>query len=291
MGNRTSKEKPSPGPEPERPSSEPKEVEQKAPNTDTPLNTSPPENEDEKYEFDPEGRIKKKKSSDSLVSDENISKLKDDGRRGSTQSDPGTSHSKKEEVLVKFCHIEESLKTGDLALLYRSEDELPHFAIFVDHSHCDPHFPLLFIKGKTKPLPIQHFNRGHRDIRVITAVTRIFYGDYHKVAICRLQTKKTISCQEALEAAERVEAIPYTQQELMMIEEAASPGERSKIMCAFNLAHVYKEMGVLMHNPTDIRPNIFMDALPLADPVRIKLPPLKPGPLVTGDAPLLAQLA
>lgn len=282
MGNKTSQAKTKPS------SSQPSQEEtQSAPAT--PLDSQQPDvKSEENYEFDAEGRIKKKQSSDSLTE---LQRVKEEGRRGSTQSEPGTSHSEKAEPLIKFCHIEGSLKTGDLALLYRSEDEVPHFGIFVDHTQCDPHFPLLLIKGKTKPLQIQNFNKKERDVRVITAVTRIFYGDYHKVAIRRLQTTRTISCGEALEAAQRVETIPYSQQELMMIEEAATPGERSKIMCAFNLAHVYKEMGVLLHKPTDIRPDIFMNALPLGDSVRIKLPSLKPGPLVTGDAPLLAQLA
>ena len=244
------------------------------------------------HDLDPVGRLKKKKGSlDSQMYE--VKKLTKYDRNESTQSVPTASLFKVEEIeKVKFKKIEDSLQTGDLALLYRAGHSEPNFAIFVNHSECDPHFPLLFIKGKTKPMELKHFNKQHRDVRVITAVTRIFYGDYDRVLIRRLHTTKKISCSLALDIAARVEAeIGYTKQEIMFITEAQTPEERSRIVCAYTLARVYKELGVMMVNPVDIRPDTFQDALPLKPPISVKLPKTKLGPLITGDPPLLAQIA
>ena len=243
------------------------------------------------YPLDPEGRVRKKKMSlDSNIHD--MEKLKEIDRRGSTSSAPETKGAPIDEVTVKFKDIEDSLETGDLALLYRAGQTQPNFGIFVNHANCDPYFPLLMIKGKTKPLELTQFNSKHRDVRIITAVTRIFYGDYERVAIRRLRIKQKIDCLKALKVAEKVEAeIKYSSQEVMMITEAETPEQRSLIMCTFTLAHVYKEFGVLLANPTDLRPDTFQDALPFSDPIYIKLPPVKLGPLVTGTPPLLSLIA
>ena len=199
---------------------------------------------------------------------------------------------KKNDFEVKFSDIEDGLETGDLVLLYRVGEQNPHFGIFINYSSYDPHFPLLMIKGKTKPLEVAQFNATHRDVRIISAVTRIFYGDYECVAIRRLHTEQKVDCLQALKVAEKVEAeIKYSSQEVMMITEAETPEQRSLIMCTFTLAHVYKELGVMLANPIDIRPDTFQDALALSDPIYIKLPPVKQGPVVTGAPPLLSQIA
>ena len=199
---------------------------------------------------------------------------------------------KKNDFEVKFSDIEDGLETGDLVLLYRVGEQNPHFGIFINYSSIDPHFPLLMIKGKTKPLEVAQFNAIHRDVRIISAVTRIFYGDYERVAIRRLHTEQKVDCLQAQKVAEKVEAeIKYSSQEVMMITEAETPEQRSLIMCTFTLAHVYKELGVMLANPIDIRPDTFQDALALSDPIYIKLPPVKQGPVVTGAPPLLSQIA
>ena len=199
---------------------------------------------------------------------------------------------KKKEFEVKFIDIEDSLETGDLVLLYRVGEQKPHFGIFVNHSSYDCDFPLLMIKGKTKPLEVARFNATRRDVHVISAVTRIFYGDYERVAIRRLHTGEKIDSLQALNMAEKVEAeIKYSSQEVKMITEAETQEERSLIMCTFTLAHVYKELGVLLANPIDLNPDTFQDALPLSDPINVKLPPVKLGPVATGAPPLISQIA
>ncbi|CAI8031565.1 hypothetical protein GBAR_LOCUS17916 [Geodia barretti] len=61
---------------------------------------------------------------------------------------------------IKFKKIQPTIQTGDLALLYRREHPVPHVAIFVNHVETDPLFPLLLVKGKTKPLPREKFHPG-----------------------------------------------------------------------------------------------------------------------------------
>ena len=58
---------------------------------------------------------------------------------------------------IKFKKIQPTIRTGDLALLYRRDVPLPHLAIFINHAENDPLFPLLLVKGKTKPLPLEKF--------------------------------------------------------------------------------------------------------------------------------------
>lgn len=244
------------------------------------------------HELDPEGRVRgvKRGSIDAHLDD--IKKMREMDRRGSTQSTPvDSSITASIDVTVKFKDIEESISTGDLVLLYRHGDQQPNYGIFVNHGECDEHFPLLLIKGKTKPLPLEHFNKTRRDVRIITAVTRLFYGDYERVAIRRLRAGDKIGCLKAMEAAENVEMnVHFTPQELMFITEASTDNERSLYACTFALAHVYKYLGVMIANPVDIRPDTFQDALPLSSPIFIKLPKAKPGPLIGGAPPLLSQL-
>lgn len=244
------------------------------------------------HSLDPEGRVRgaRKGSVDSNVDE--IKRIRATDRRDSTQSTPTDSVIVEQKIpFVKFRDIEDSLSTGDLALLYRHGEKEPNYGIFVNHGECDPYFPLLLIKGKTKPMPLSSFNPSQRDVRVITAVTRIFYGDYERVAVRRLMAGEKISCGQALEAATKVEEeIPFTAQEIMFINEAATDTERSLYTCTFALSHVYHELGIMLANPIDIRPETFEEALPLSPPIYIKLPAYKPGPLIGGTPPLLSQL-
>ena len=295
MGNKNSKSKQVP---------EDKKKEQENVEVATTPPTTPPPSESNKEEgeqthanvdvipshvMDSGGHVRGKKGSIDTASFD-AKRLREMDRNPSTMSVP-TMNIAHEPITVKFKDIEGSLKTGDLALLYRHGQTEPHFAIFVNHSECDEHFPLLFIKGKTKPLELQHFKRDEREVRIITAVTRIFYGDYERVAIRKLKTTRKIECSLALNKAEEVEQVPYTQQELMFITEASSPELRSRYMCTFILSHVYHKLGIMLSNPCDITPEHFLDALPLEEPIFVKLPPVKPGPLITGEPPLLAQIA
>lgn len=239
--------------------------------------------------IDEHGHVKKKGSVDAASFD--MKRLKEADRNPSTQSVPALQLSEHEPIVVKFKNIEDSLKTGDIALLYRHGQSEPHFAVFINHAECDEHFPLLFIKGKTKPLELKNFRSDKREVRIITAVTRIFYGDYEKVIIRKLNINRRIDCKEAMDVAEEVEEIPYTQQEIMFITDSTSPEERSRYMCTFILAHVYHKLGILLSKPSDINPKNFQDALPLGEPISIKLPSVKSGPLIHGDPPLLAQIA
>ncbi len=190
----------------------------------------------------------------------------------------------------RFSEIESTISTGDLALLFRHGHEQPHYAVFVSHSDCDPNFPLLLIKGKTRPLNLDKFNPRVRNIHPISAVTRIFYGDYHTVAIRHLNVKEPISCAKIMDLVEKVERTPFTQEERDAVEKATSAEERSVLVCAFTMAHLYKALGLFPGDPGSVRPHSFQEHLNLSEPQYIKLPPVKLGPVATGDPPFLSQL-
>ena len=93
--------------------------------------------------------------------------------------------------LVEYATIEEDIKTGDLAVLLREGQDIPHFAVFIQHPQDDPDFPLLLVKGKSKPLPKEKFNPSMgREAHTSTAVNRIFYGDYKRVEVRHLETNE-----------------------------------------------------------------------------------------------------
>ena len=190
----------------------------------------------------------------------------------------------------RFSEIEHTISTGDLALLYREGQEVPHYAVFVQHSECDPNFPLLLIKGKTKPLPLTKF-KPVRHAHSISAVTRIFYGDYKQVAIRHLNYDKPIAREEAMALIDQVMEIPFTPHELEAIEKAKSPEERSSIVCTLMVSHLYHLLGVLRGDPTTVTPANLEDHLDLHDPVFLKLPRRKSGPVANDDdPPFLATL-
>lgn len=205
--------------------------------------------------------------------------------------DDGSDDEKpKPRLTRRFSEIESAISTGDLALLFREGQEHPHYAVFVSHSDCDPNFPLLLIKGKTRPLDLSKFNRRVRNIHPISAVTRIFYGDYHSVGIRHINLEEPISCAKVMGLVEQIERTPFTQEELDAIEKATTDNERSLLVSAFTMAHLYKALGLFPGDLGSVRPHNFQDHLKLSEPTFIQLPAVKLGPVATGDPPFLSQL-
>ena len=236
---------------------------------------------------------KQKASSTSL-------EIRDESRSSRERSHSPKDHHKSTDDLrgfvsgngyVEFQNIESELKTGDLVILYRKDQPDPSFAVVINHSKCEKFFPLLLVKGRSKPIETKRLNPVKRDIRVTTAATRIFYGDFERVAIRRLNVDKAISCSDAMAAVQRVQYTPFSVQEQMFIMDAQSASQRTAIVSMFILGRLYKELKVLSANPDDLSLATFENSLPLGPPLNVKLPPAKPGPMVTGDPPFLAQLA
>ena len=219
--------------------------------------------------------------------------------RGAPLSASASSSSSKKqsqpssESYVDFVDIESGLKTGDLVLLYRHGNPHPHCGVVVDFSKSDRDFPLLLIKGKTRPLELSTFTQHkERNIRITDVATRIFYGDYEKVAIRKLMKGTDCSCESVIKIAEKVDQAPFSSEEIKAIEGADSPEQRSAVLCAFNLARIFHELGALStDNPSCVRPDTLEEFLHLQEPEYIRLPPVKEGPLTTGDPPFLAKLA
>ena len=214
----------------------------------------------------------------------------EDPSKGSNETDGLFKKKPGKSKPVRFAVYEDKISTGDLALLYRDTSDIPHYAIFVQHDECDPNFPLLLIKGKTKPLPLEIFDLKVRDAHPVSAVTRIFYGDYSKVAVRHLNSQEPIHCSKAMELIDKIQTIPFSDKEVTAIKAAQSPAERSSIVCTFMVAHFYKLLGVFDGDPTEVKPSTLQDVLPLSDPVYIRLPAMKPGPVRTGDPPFLQKL-
>ena len=193
---------------------------------------------------------------------------------------------------IKFYKIESMMKTGDLAVLYREGQDIPHFAVFVNNTNCDPHFPLLLVKGRTKPLPIEKFKASGREAHLVSAVTRIFYGDYKKVVIRHLNVPEgaDLVCQNITEHLSQVQNIAFSEEELTEIRSAKSDQERSAVVCTYMVAHFYKVLGILNGEPSQVTPDTLEDHVDLEEPIYIKLPPPRPGPVASGDPPLLSIL-
>lgn len=192
---------------------------------------------------------------------------------------------------MKFAAFEESISTGDLAILKRAGEDVVNFAVFVQHGECDPSFPLLLVKGKTKPL--DKFDPAvKRHSHPVTAANRIFYGDYEMVSVRRLtpSPSPSLNCHDFLKMAEEVPEIGFSDTEVKAIEGAKSAQERSSILCTYMIAHLYNKMGLLKTDTDNITPANLESNLSLADPVYIRLPPVKEGPLAHGDPPFLSKL-
>ena len=194
---------------------------------------------------------------------------------------------------IKFKEIQPTIRTGDLVLMYRHEEGIPHMGIFVTHVETDPLFPLLLVKGKTKPLSLEKFDRQKmRVVHAVTATTRIFYGDYDRVAVRYISDDgvSKIDAQTAMDAIDKVEAIPFSEKERAAIASAKDDQERSLYMSTFMAAYYYKELGIFTGTPDEVTPENFLPQLPLSDPLYIKLPHVKLGPMVHGEPPFLRQL-
>ena len=244
------------------------------------------ENESEKAENESEKVENKSEKAEN--ESEGDSEASNETAEGGTV-EPDWGFKKKRIKQHRFSEIEHTISTGDLALLYREGQEVPHYAVFVQHGECDPNFPLLLIKGKTKPLPMNKFTPV-RHAHPVTAVTRIFYGDYKQVAIRRLKLDNPIECGKAMELMDEVMKIPFTPHELDAIANAKSPKERSSIVCTLMVSHLYHLLGILQGDPSTVTPASLEDHLDLHDPMFLKLPPVKLGPVADDDPPFLAKL-
>ena len=194
---------------------------------------------------------------------------------------------------VEFTSIANTLETGDLCILYRSMTEQPHYAMFVVYDDLGDHSPLLLLKGKTRPLPLERFEceKCLRHVRIVSANTRIFYGDYVKVLICKLKKNQMIPGAKVDEVAEIVRKLNYHENELKIIEDAnLSDACRSQYVCTFMLAHVMSRLGCTTVEPHTVTPKDFTKHLSLHEPISIKLPETSEGPLITGSPPFLAKL-
>ena len=197
---------------------------------------------------------------------------------------------------LKYSDIVGSIATGDLAVLYRDGWKQPHFGVFVQHAKEDPDFPLLLVKGKSKPLPLDKFDKTlGREAHTTSAINRIFYGDYVKVHVRHLLTNDVFPIDKVLENVEKVQKIPFSEYELEAIEKAESDDARSALVSALMVAHFYKLMPVSSDpifngDPAQVTPDTLQNCLKLSVPEGIKLPATKPGPLATGEAPLFDRI-
>jgi len=204
-----------------------------------------------------------------------------------------TSEGSTELTPVEFSSIADTLKTGDLCILYRHNMEEPHYAMFVVYEDLGEHSPLLLLKGKTKPLPLERFKRERslRHVQIVSASSRIFYGDYEKVVIRKLKRSQIISGAHVDEVTEIVRKLNYHDDELKIIEDTnLSRPRRSQYVCTFMLAHVMTQLGCMSIEPHTVTPATFINHLNLDEPISIKLPETSKGPLITGSPPFLAKL-
>jgi hypothetical protein len=203
------------------------------------------------------------------------------------------------EQLFEYSEIEETIASGDLAVLYRKGQKIPHFAVFIQHPQDDPDFPLLLLKGRTKPLPKER-TLARREAHTTTAVNRIFYGDYKRVLVRHLESRacSEIPINKMMELAEEVQKSIFSDGEQDAIANAESDEARSALVGAFMVAHFYKLLSKSVSidrplfdgEPSQVTPHTLQQCLKLTEAKSLNLPPLKPGPLVSGDPPLLHQL-
>jgi len=208
-------------------------------------------------------------------------------RRG--PSDAATT--KEQSAPVDFVSIADTLETGDLCLMYRKGSNQPHYAMFVVYEDLPEQPPLLLLKGKTKPMPLDNFEKTQRHVRIISASTRIFYGDYEKVVIRKLKKDKVIPGAQVDEVANVVRQLEFHGDELKIIEDASlSDDSRSHYVCTFMVAHVMSRLEQYKGEPLQAKPETFLEGLSLDEPITIKLPETRMGPLSTGSPPFLAKL-
>lgn len=205
--------------------------------------------------------------------------------------------------------LKDSLKTGDLCVMYRKMDPDPQFAIFVDYAACAQHFPLLILKGRSKFISLAEFSRRQcLEVKLISASSRIFYGDFVKVYIHRLKTDVTPSCFDIDKVKDVISKYTITATERDAIEReiaSLSPlgvnitcGEDSvrptsrilKVPSCLVAAHVYHHLGFLKGDPCQARPNTLCEMLDLEHPIRVRVPKPRKGPMQKGEPPLFSRL-
>ena len=193
---------------------------------------------------------------------------------------------------VEFADIKDTLKTGDLLILYRKDATFPNYGIIINNSENEVYFPHLLVKGVTKPTSKESFIRKKRYLTAVTAVVRIFYGDYDRVAVCKLKSTSQISSTQALDFVDDIDSYPYIESELATIEDAESPETRSVCTAIINLSLLYKEMKVIQEPVADVLSVLgkWHTTLPVEEPVFINVPPIKPGPMKKGEPPLYQKI-
>lgn len=206
------------------------------------------------------------------------------GNKTSKNSDGSSKNS------VQFSEFEGKICTGDLAILKCPGSNVKHYAVFIQRDKSDENFPLLLVKGKTKPLASFNPN-AKRQATPVTATTRIFYGDYETVAVRSLEPKIELSCHEVLKIVDRIPDVAFFEEEVAAVQSSeVNDDERSSILSAFMIAHFYKKLGALKVDPITITPQNLEEKLVLADPVYIELPKVKEGSVAKGDPPFLYKL-
>lgn len=204
-----------------------------------------------------------------------------------------------EQDLVDFEDVKDSLKTGDLLLLYRKDEKIPNYAVIINNSDHTEYFPLLMVKGVAKPMQKETFlHSKRRYLTAVTAVVRIFYGDYERVAICRLKTSEgeqgKLSSSAALKVVDTIDTETYNDEEFETASEAPTPTFRSVITTVINLHRFYFKLGVLKETPkpTDIKKTAekWHEVLPVTKPQFIKVPPVKLGLLSRQEPPLYQKI-
>ena len=223
--------------------------------------------------------------------------------------------SSKKEKRYKFHKLQRDLKTGDLCIMYRAKSNEPQFGIFVDYKECISQFPLLLLKGRSKFISLAEFGRRcagpkYREVRLISASSRIFYGDYNKVYVRKLKRghAEAPTCRQMDRVMQAIEATPFSQVEVEAIEAEISsmsparfhvisredsirPYSRVlKTPSALVVAYAYKELGYLRGDPWSARPSSLEDMLELGPRLRVRVPKPRWGPVQKGDPPLLARL-
>ena len=203
-----------------------------------------------------------------------------------------------ETELVEFKDIKDTLKTGDLLLLYRKESDIPNYAVIINNSDHEQYFPLLMVKGVAKPMEKETLlHSKKRYLTAVTAVVRIFYGDYERVAVCRLQTsdeQKKICSKTALDLIDKISSENYTDEEIEVASEAPTPSFRSVATTVLNLNRFCYKLGVLKEQPkpSDVKGTIgkWYTTLPVSEPQFIKVPPVKMGLLKRGEPPFYQKV-
>lgn len=202
---------------------------------------------------------------------------------------PSSSQQEEPPTDVDFGDIQDSLKTGDLVILYRGDSDVPNYGMIINNSENEEYFPILLATGLTKPP--KEFKRKKRSLTTFTATVRIFYGDLKRAAVQRLKHDKPILATAALDLIEDIDTKCYNNDELKLLEDAETPFVRNIIATKLDLGYLYKELGVISKSESakDIF-NKWPTILPLEDPIFIKVPPPQKGPMKGDEPPLMNKI-